>query len=223
MKARVRSEPTNANLWKNTWHDTRAKGRRDQQLKIDAHLPRSHHIRIMKQSILFGLIAFLGACSASHISTTVRNTEHYPLYSPEIVRWAVAGRDLPLDLILQVAPEHQESWQLAAGAALSQVSSLQAGRVTAWPDDSQRGNFHLAVVVNAPLGLTARHACSRRVDPAHLVPQNGETHLLFAFCNEQRPVSTARAVVAAISASDDPQFISGLRGAATQALPRERP
>ena len=130
---------------------------------------------------------------------------------------------MPLDLILHAQPEHQEAWQQTAGAALSQVASLKSGHVTAWPDDSQRGNFHLAVVVNASISLTASDACSGVTDLNQLVIQNGDTHLLLAFCNKERPVSTARAVVAAISASDDPQFISGLRAAATQALPRNDP
>ena len=170
-----------------------------------------------------GLALFLCACSTSQSGSIVRNIEHYPLYGPDLVRWAVAGRDLPLDLILETGPERREAWQLAAGEALSHVSSLQSGRVTAWPDDSQRGNFHLAVVVNAPLGLTARDACSGAIEPTDLAVQDGKSHLLLAFCNEERPVSTARAVVSAISDPGDPQFISGLHAAATQALPRNHP
>jgi hypothetical protein len=177
----------------------------------------------MKIFVNLGLALFLGACSASHSGSTVRNIEHYPLFGPELVRWAVAGRDLPLDLILETGPEHLDAWQSAAGQALSQVTSLQSGRITAWPDGSQRGNFHLAVVINAPLGLTARDACGGVIETANLTVQDGQSHLLLAFCNEERPVSTARAVVSAIAAPGDPQFISGLQAAATQALPRNDP
>ncbi len=177
----------------------------------------------MKSLASLGLALFLSACSASHSASTVRNIEHYPLFGPELVRWAVAGRDLPLVLILETEPERHDAWQSVAGQALSQVTSLQSGRVTAWPDGSQRGNFHLAVVINAPLGLTARDACSGAIETASLAVQDGQSHLLLAFCNEERPVSTARAVVSAIAAPGDPQFISGLQAAATQALPRNDP
>jgi hypothetical protein len=169
------------------------------------------------------LCAFLGACAGSSGAPVLRNVELMPLYSPQFVHWAAMGRDLPLLLFVNAPPDTLDAWKSAAGQALSDLPGSPVGRVTAWPDGSQRGNVQMVVVVDAPVGMTASAACSGAVDEAGLVSSTSQSHVLLAFCNDNRVVSTARAVVPALSGPSSHQFAAALQAAATQALPRNDP
>jgi len=175
----------------------------------------------MKHILCALLLTGLAACAAPGSGSVVRNVEHMPLYSPELVRWASGGRDTRL--VLLVADDDRERWAQTVSDTMAGLSWLPLDRVTETPDESARDNFHLALVIDAPPGTSARDACTGDIAPEGLGPEGGASHVLFAFCNDGRVLSTARAVVPQIGSPADPSLAVAVTAAVTEALPRRDP
>ncbi|MBT6204967.1 MAG: hypothetical protein HOI34_14890 [Rhodospirillaceae bacterium] len=96
-------------------------------------------------------------------------------------------------------------------------------RVTSDPDGSERDNFRIVAVIDAPLGITARQVCRNEVPVENLGKVEGSSHLQIVFYNERRAVSAARAIVAPITSPQAPQLGQAVVAAATAAFPRQDP
>lgn len=172
--------------------------------------------------LLIPVCVFL-ALAACTDGATVSRVDVRDLYSPGLVQWAAAGRDLPLRVTgnpTRVAPA---AWEASVAEALNATGWLPQTTITPDPDETAQGNFHLAVVFNAPAALDDGSVCRGDVAPEALLPVDGRTTIAMAFCNDDRPVSSARAVTASILAPGAPQLQAALGQLVRQVMPRQDP
>ncbi|MBC6441519.1 MAG: hypothetical protein GDA49_14170 [Rhodospirillales bacterium] len=177
----------------------------------------------MRAAILSLCTLLLAACATALNGVTVRNVQYYSLYSPELLRYAAEGRDMPLRLISNGSDAEIAGQTAMVEQALHDIPWLPFGRLTATPDGSERGNFHIAVVIDAPVQVDDRACCSGDVDRETLGPIDGKSHVVITFCNDDRPISSARGVVAAITTPTAPQLGIATTAAANKAFPRVDP
>jgi len=175
----------------------------------------------------FGLLILLtltfAACASPSNGVIVRNVQHFPLYSPQLVRWAGGDRDFPLQIVAPGDATASKAWSSAVAASLAGMTTQPFSRATSDPDGTERGNFRIVAVIDAPLGISARQVCRNEVPVESLGKIEGTSHVQIVFCNERRPVSTARAIVAPITSPQAPQLEQAVVAAATGAFPRQDP
>ena len=177
----------------------------------------------MKLVLLLSVLMVLSACASLDNGVVVRNVQHQPFYSPDIVHWAGAGRDIRLVMTVPGKTGDAQPLSEATTSAVASMPWLPFRRVTDAPDGSERDNFHLAIVLDAPETMAGKDACAGTVEPSNLAPVSGQSHILFAFCNDARIISTAHSVVPAVSSPSDPNFARAVTAAVTEAIPLRDP
>ena len=142
------------------------------------------HLWGMRRALPILLGSVLAARGLSSGGVTVRNVQHAPLYSPELVRYVGADRDVPPRVVSPGGAGEAGRRTGTVEAALAGIGWLPLDRATATPDGSERGNFHIAVAIDAPVRLDADDAGAGAVGPDDLGPSDGASHVLLAFCDE---------------------------------------
>jgi hypothetical protein len=170
---------------------------------------------------LIGLLLLAGCAGQSGVS--VSRIDIRPLYGPGLVQWVGAGRDLPVQVTGNPTQLSQQDWSRTVSEALNASGWLSQTHMTSEPDGSQRGNFHVAVMFNAPVDIDDTSLCLGAADPETLVPVEGRSRIAMAFCNEGKPVSSAQAQTAAILSGDAPQMRAAMTQLLRQVFPPRNP
>ena len=97
----------------------------------------------MKLVLSLSVLLALSACASLDNGVVVRNVQHQPLYSPDIVHWAGAGRDMRLVMTVPGKTGDAQPWSEATTSAVASMPWPPFGRVTDTPDGSETDNFIL--------------------------------------------------------------------------------
>jgi hypothetical protein len=178
-------------------------------------------MRSMMRSLPILLLALLIAACTS--GTQVGRPDIGTLYTPALLQWLGAGRDVRVDVIGNPTSAPTSAWEQAVTDRLNATGWLPSARFTTNPGMNSRGNFHLAVAFDVPPTATAADACGRAIEPGRLASQGGRSILLMALCNGAREVNSVRAWTDAITQPDAPQLDPTLYGMLIAVLPRGSP
>ncbi len=180
---------------------------------------------IRRIALGFTLIAALAACTSGSNTGGVVTThvDYYSLYKPSLFYWVASGRDVPVVILGNPTQSPPDIWEQSVTRALNASTWVSAGNFTTTPNDSARGNFYFAFVFNAAPAMLDRTVCRGQIDTAQLAPADGRTPILGAFCNNDKPVTTARVTVNAITTPDAPQLQPAMDQLLIKMLPRQDP
>lgn len=167
-------------------------------------------------------VLLLASCTGQS-GVSVSRIDIGSLYGPGLVQWVGGGRDLPVEVTGNPTELAKAEWDRTVSDALNASGWLSRTHLTSEPDGSQRGNFHVAVMFDAPTDIDDRSLCLGAVDPELLVPVDGRSHIAMAFCNEDTAVSSAHAQTAAIVASNAPQIQAAMSQLLRQVFPPRNP
>lgn len=168
------------------------------------------------------LAAALAACATGD-AIVVNRVDIQALYSRDLVQWVGAGRDLPLRVTGNPTGLDDDAWGRTVAAAMNDTGWLPSVHLTTEPGETARGNYHVAVMFNAPGWMDDGSVCRGDTEGAELVPAGDRSMIAMAFCNEGRTISSAFASAPAIVDANAPQVRAALSQLMVQAFPRRNP
>ncbi len=171
-------------------------------------------------ALTLGLAACTGGGTGGIVTT---NASYYPLYSPSLYQWVAASRDVPVRIFGAPSNISRPVWDQAVTDAMNRSSWISAGNITTTPNDSARGNFDFVMIFGATSTMWAKPACANEIDVGALGPVNGRLAILGVFCNEARPITTARVTVDEFTTPDSPVLQAAMDQMLVKMLPRQDP